>query len=214
MAPEQLHGEATPATDVFGLGATLAALATGTEADKLPRNGLKVDLGQVMAPSQLRDLLEQMLEPDPKQRLASVDAVRAALGSDRNMVHTEPQEQEGEPSDGSPGDVEGPLNILLRIIGTAGYVVLTVVDVVLVPLIFVMAAAAGAGKRGRKGLLEQRRKTVHKTLRSGREAMRAVSQGKSPYQLKGGERGQPPALPPERRRHRRPRLPRRGRRRR
>jgi serine/threonine protein kinase len=79
MAPEQLHGEATPATDIYGLGATLATLATGTEADKLPRKGLKVDLRHVMPSSALRDLLSRMLEPDPEQRLPDVASVQEAI---------------------------------------------------------------------------------------------------------------------------------------
>jgi serine/threonine protein kinase len=70
MAPEQLHGEATPATDIYALGATLAALATGTPADKLPRKGLVIDLPAVLPPSPLRDVLTAMLAPDPSQRLA------------------------------------------------------------------------------------------------------------------------------------------------
>ena len=81
MAPEQLHGDATAATDVFGLGATLAALAAGMEADKIPRKGLKVSLGEVMEASPLRELLQQMLEPDPDDRLATVEACARLPGS-------------------------------------------------------------------------------------------------------------------------------------
>ncbi|MCA9670351.1 MAG: serine/threonine protein kinase, partial [Myxococcales bacterium] len=68
MAPEQLHGDATPATDVYGLGATIAALAAGQEADKLPRRGLEIDLEDVIAEGALRRLLAKMLAPDPDKR--------------------------------------------------------------------------------------------------------------------------------------------------
>ncbi len=44
MAPEQLHGEATAATDIYSLGATILAVLTGTEPEKLPRKGLTIDL--------------------------------------------------------------------------------------------------------------------------------------------------------------------------
>ncbi|MFZ6177364.1 serine/threonine-protein kinase [Nannocystis pusilla] len=81
MAPEQLHGEATPATDIYALGATIAALATGLPADQLPRKGLQIDVERCVAPGRLRDVLSAMLEPDPTRRLASAAAVRAALGS-------------------------------------------------------------------------------------------------------------------------------------
>ena len=79
MAPEQLHGEATAATDIYALGATLAALATGTPADRLPRRGLTIDLAAVLPDGPLRAVLAQMLAPEPGQRLANVAAVRAAL---------------------------------------------------------------------------------------------------------------------------------------
>lgn len=79
MAPEQLHGEATAATDIYALGATLAALAAGTPADKLPRKGLVIDLPAVLPASPLRDVLAAMLAPDPSQRLASAADVRRLL---------------------------------------------------------------------------------------------------------------------------------------
>ncbi|MBZ5714258.1 serine/threonine-protein kinase [Nannocystis pusilla] len=81
MAPEQLHGEATPATDIYALGATIAALAAGVPADQLPRKGLQIDLERSLAPGRLRDVLSAMLEPDPTRRLAGAAAVRAALGA-------------------------------------------------------------------------------------------------------------------------------------
>ena len=79
MAPEQLHGEATPATDIYALGATLAALAAGTPAERLPRRGLTIDLPAVLPASPLRDVLAQMLAPEPAQRLPDAAAVRRAL---------------------------------------------------------------------------------------------------------------------------------------
>jgi serine/threonine protein kinase len=82
MAPEQLHGEATAATDIFALAATIAALATGIEADKLPRRGLQVDLASVLSPGKLQEVLSRMLAPDPAARLPNVRAVRAMLAED------------------------------------------------------------------------------------------------------------------------------------
>jgi len=216
MAPEQLHGEAKPATDIYGLGATLAALATGIEADKLPRRGLKVDLIQVMAMSPLRDLLDRMLEPDPDQRLASVAAVRQAASDGKRAGAAPPagpptdDAEEEEDEDVRPRDLEPPLSLLVRIFGVAGYVSLTVLDVVILPLIFVMLGAVWAAQPGRRAQLAEKKRAAHRVLRSGRQAMRALTRGQSPYRLQG--RPPRPPLPPAPPRP--PLPPRRGRRRR
>lgn len=75
MAPEQLRGQSSPASDLYGLGATLAAAATGADAAKLPTKGLDVDLSDVIKPGRLRDRLQWMLRADPDARPASVAAV-------------------------------------------------------------------------------------------------------------------------------------------
>lgn len=75
MAPEQLRGQSSPASDLYGLGATLAAAATGADAAKLPAKGLDVDLSDVIKPGRLRDRLQWMLRADPDARPASVAVV-------------------------------------------------------------------------------------------------------------------------------------------
>jgi serine/threonine protein kinase len=100
MAPEQLHGEATPATDIYSLAATLAALAAGTPADKLPRKGLVIDLAAVLPPSPLRDVLAAMLAPDPSQRLASAADVRRML--DRKLPGPQDRSPRQTPSQPPP----------------------------------------------------------------------------------------------------------------
>lgn len=79
MAPEQLHGRVTPACDLYALGATLAALAAGEDADRLPRKGLEVDLSEAVGPGPLRSVLGAMLRADPDHRPESVAEVRALL---------------------------------------------------------------------------------------------------------------------------------------
>jgi serine/threonine protein kinase len=218
MAPEQLHGEATPATDIYGLGATLATLATGIEADKLPRQGLKIDLGPVMAASRLREIIGRMLEPDPGQRLRSVTAVREALSA---VVSTPPTRQPSPPSedddeadqDSPLADVGFPFSLVLRLVGTAGYVGLTLVDAVLLPLLFAMLGAAWSGAPRRQRLLKERKQSIRRVLRGGRRAMRSLSRGSNPYRLKSGP--EPPRqLPPHRNGEGRGRGRHRGRRRR
>jgi hypothetical protein len=81
MAPEQLHGQATPATDLYGLGATIVALASGQEPEDLPRKGLKMDLARALPqmPPGLRGVLEAMVEPDPERRPQTAREVVALL---------------------------------------------------------------------------------------------------------------------------------------
>jgi serine/threonine protein kinase len=75
MAPEQFHGEVSPASDLYGLGATLAALAAGVPANELRRRGLRIDLRRILSRSPLRKVTEKLLQPNPDRRYASVDAV-------------------------------------------------------------------------------------------------------------------------------------------
>ncbi|HRC59197.1 MAG TPA: protein kinase, partial [Kofleriaceae bacterium] len=81
MAPEQLHGQVTPATDLYALGATIVSLAGGIEPEDVPRKGLQMDLVRhlpAMDPS-LRATLIAMTEPDPSQRPARARDVVALL---------------------------------------------------------------------------------------------------------------------------------------
>lgn len=81
MAPEQLHGEVTPATDLYALGATLVALAGGIEPEDVPRKGLRMDLERhlpALDPG-LRGVLVAMTAPDPSQRPARARDVVALL---------------------------------------------------------------------------------------------------------------------------------------
>jgi serine/threonine protein kinase len=81
MAPEQLHGEATPRTDLYGLGATVVALAGGIEPEKVPRKGLRMDLARHLRglSPELVALLTQLTEPDPDARPASAAAAKKQL---------------------------------------------------------------------------------------------------------------------------------------
>jgi serine/threonine protein kinase len=97
MAPEQLHGEATPVTDLYGLGATVAALLGGCDASELPRNGLRIDVSRIPAARPpLRAILEKLLEPEPSKRFASagdvLDALCRPASEERALVPAPPPE--------------------------------------------------------------------------------------------------------------------------
>lgn len=85
MAPEQLHGQATPATDIYSLGATMVALAGGVEPEDVPRKGLKMDLKKHLPAMHagLRGVLEAMTEPDPEKRPQRPREVAAMLAKAR-----------------------------------------------------------------------------------------------------------------------------------
>ncbi len=70
MAPEQLHGQAVPATDIYSLGATIVQLAGGVEPEDVPRKGLHMDLVRHLPALDvgLRAALIAMTDPDPERR--------------------------------------------------------------------------------------------------------------------------------------------------
>ncbi len=70
MAPEQLHGQVTPASDLYALGATIVALAGGVEPEDVPRKGLRMDLARHLPGLDpgLRATLDALTEPDPDRR--------------------------------------------------------------------------------------------------------------------------------------------------
>ncbi len=91
MAPEQLRGVATPASDIYGLGATAVALLTGQDASQVIdlanpgswRRLIQVDDG-------LLKLLEEMLNPrmehrldDPKLLLRNVHRLQGRIHDQR-----------------------------------------------------------------------------------------------------------------------------------
>jgi serine/threonine protein kinase len=77
MAPEQIQGRATPASDVYAVGATALAALTGKEPGDLPHKGLRIDVRAAVgdrASPELVAALERMLEPDPDHRAPSLAA--------------------------------------------------------------------------------------------------------------------------------------------
>ena len=96
MAPEVICGEkATPASDVYSLGAVMYECACGRppfKADTVHALLMAITRGNYPPPScaaELRDLIVQMLDPDPRQRPTAQDllvrlaAIRTSITSQR-----------------------------------------------------------------------------------------------------------------------------------
>jgi hypothetical protein len=193
MAPEQLHGEATPATDIYGLGATLAALASGMEADKLPHQGLRADLAAVISPSPLREILQRMLEPDPLQRPASTATVRELLSAPVRAGDPRATEDAIDPELG----VRGAPGLLIRVLGSMGYVGFVLLDAMVLPLVvFIFTAAWSRRHPERLAKLRERTEGIRGALRGGRSAMKALAAGRDPQRRSLASPPAPRSLPP------------------
>ncbi len=219
MAPEQLHGDATAATDIFGLGATIAAMASGRAADKLPRKGLKIDLAAMMSAGPLRELLQRMVEPDPDQRLATVAETRAAAadgarsppaaddGDDEPHAAASGQRHGTKEGDGDDEPV-GPF--LLRMLATLGFLGIVVVETVFLPLLFFAVRRLSDPKKRPK--LKAREESARRALSRGRKAVRRMIDGRRERPRLPPGRSAPPGPPPAGPPPRGPAGPRRGRR--
>ncbi|HEY5948881.1 MAG TPA: serine/threonine-protein kinase, partial [Kofleriaceae bacterium] len=128
MAPEQLHGQSVPATDIYALGATIVALAGGIEPEDVPRKGLQMDLDKHL-PSldpAFRHALTAMTDPDPDHRPQRAREVVALLAKARpprrkgdSKALVKPDTKEMAPRR-MFSDVQEPLGTLLRI-GVLGF---------------------------------------------------------------------------------------------
>ncbi len=133
MAPEQLHGQVIPATDLYALGATIVALAGGIEPEDVPRKGLRMDLDKHLRSLDpgFRAALSAMTDPDPDARPQRARDVVALLAKakppklDRSTALAR-SEQRQLARRQLFGDIQEPLGTLLRVavlgIGAGGWV--------------------------------------------------------------------------------------------
>ncbi|PRP93832.1 Serine/threonine-protein kinase F [Enhygromyxa salina] len=205
MAPEQLHGDAGPGVDLYALGATIAALASGRPADELPHEGLAIDLEQLVLPDSLRPVLRALLEPDPRARARSVAQVRALLDGRQPSQPRRPTAR-AEPSETSalavPGIVQElaetpkPMSILVWLAALLGAGVLIVVEFAVLPIVYLILRALADNKRNKGEAIDDDRagitslRDLRRSAARRRELVAHIIQGTSPL------RDDPPALPP------------------
>jgi len=156
MAPEQLHGQATPATDIYALGATIVALAGGVDPEDVPRKGLRMDLDKHLPTLErkLRHTLSEMTDPDPDKRPQSARDVMALLAKGPDFERRRPEavvalEKQGEVRPAARrlfSDVGEPFGTFLRLgvlgFGVGGWVGMTAIRFSLGITISVLAALA------------------------------------------------------------------------
>lgn len=200
MAPEQLHGEATPATDVYALGATLAALGAGTPAERLPRRGLTIDLTAVLPPSPLRDVLAQMLAPEPSQRLQDAAAVRAALARALGGAATNMNDRPGQgrptprpnqstrndlaevpPNALAPSQLPKILNFVIWLWTLLAAGMFWVIEMAVLPLFFgLLGNSRRYRKERRRRRLRERQTAAMLAIRGVRKRIEAISERHNP----------------------------------
>ena len=91
MAPEQFRGQALPATDLYGLGATLLFLLTHRSPADIPTDRLKINFRyHVQISPELANFLEKMLEPDIKDRFQSASEALEALNNQPIVTTVQP----------------------------------------------------------------------------------------------------------------------------
>ena len=87
MAPEQFRSQAIPATDLYGLGATIIALLTNRSPAELTQSNLKISFrNKVRVSPAVADWLEKMLEPDPIDRFDSAMMALAILKNPKSFA--------------------------------------------------------------------------------------------------------------------------------
>ncbi len=86
IAPEQLYGKASPASDLYSLGVTMLFLLTGNEPFQFELKNLKIDFNhQAEIPYNLGRIISQLIEPNTSDRYVRTAEVLADLKDAREL---------------------------------------------------------------------------------------------------------------------------------
>ena len=86
MPPEQFRGKAVPATDLYGLGATLLFLLTGRSPAELPEIKLKISFRKSVSISDhFANWLDKMIEPTLEDRFSNARQALKSLQNERTI---------------------------------------------------------------------------------------------------------------------------------
>lgn len=87
VAPEQFRAQALPATDLYGLGATILNLLTHRSPAEFTQSNLKLNFrDKIQVSPAFADWLERMLEPDPIDRFDSATTALTALKTPKSLA--------------------------------------------------------------------------------------------------------------------------------
>jgi serine/threonine protein kinase len=87
LPPEQLMGKASPASDLYALGATVVYAMGGVHPADMPMRAMRLDYrGAVHCSAKLDKLLEKMLEPAVEDRLSDVRQAREQLSDETSLL--------------------------------------------------------------------------------------------------------------------------------
>lgn len=160
MAPEQLHGTATSASDIYALGATVLTLLARKSPEALPHRGLRFDFDALKLSPPFAAVLPKMLEPDPELRLTNVAAVREALRAKPKppaapRAKPKPKPEATPPKSAAPSqalvrlpeealalaNTPAPFSVIVWILAALSSGILLVFEAVFLPFFFQVATA-------------------------------------------------------------------------
>eukprot|EP00775_Hariotina_reticulata_P004132 gene4130-4379_t len=118
MAPEQFRGQATPASDLYALGATLLYLVSGQPPGAFPQQRMRIAYrDRITVGPQLSELLDGLLEPLAEDRLSPQEAIDIATGKAarrRRTAAVQQPQQAGSSSSSRPSLIRLPDGSLFR----------------------------------------------------------------------------------------------------